>query len=85
MFETELPVPGRAPSGAHPHVAHADGVRVSPFHEDGAVRTTRSDRDETVEPRDREPLVLAVAEKVRRLRAHLTDRKNFPRESKDVR
>lgn len=75
MFETELPVSGRAPTGAHPHVAHADGVRVLPFHEDGAVRTARSDRDEALEPRDREPLVLAVAEKIRRVHAHLTGRK----------
>lgn len=72
MFETELPVSGRAPTGAQPHVAHADGVRVSPFHED---RAARSDRDQAPEPRDREPLVLAVAEKIRRVHAHLTGRK----------
>lgn len=45
LFETELPVSGRAPTGAHPYVAHTNGVRVSPFHEDGAVRTVQSDRD----------------------------------------
>lgn len=75
MFETELPVPGRAPTGAHPNVAHADGIRVSPFHEDGVVRTARSDHDEAIEPCNREPLVLAVAEKIRRVHAHLTGRK----------
>lgn len=73
MFGTELPVSGRAPTGAHPHVAHADGVRVSPLHEDRAARG--SDRDEALEPRDREPPVLAVAEKIRRVHAHLTSRK----------
>jgi len=77
MFETELPVSGRAPTGAHPHVAHADGVRVSPFHQDGAIRTARSDRDKTLEPRDREPFVLAIAEKIRRVHGYLAGRKIF--------
>jgi len=75
MFETELPVSGRAPTGAHPHIAHTNGIRVSPFHEDGAAWTAWSDRDEALEPRDREPLVLAIGEKIRRVHANLTGRK----------
>lgn len=75
MFETELPVSGRAPTGAHPHIAHANGVRISPFHEDGAAWTAWSDRDEALEPRDREPLVLAIGEKIRRVHAYLAGRK----------
>lgn len=75
MFKTKFPISSRTPTGAHPHVAHADGVRVSPFHEDGAAWAARSDRDEALEPRDRESLVLAVAEKIPRVHAHLTGRK----------
>lgn len=73
LFETEFPVSGRAPTGAHPHVAHADGIRVSPFHEDGTALTARSDRDEALEPRNREPLVLTLAEQIRRVHAHLDE------------
>lgn len=85
MFETEFPVPGRTPTGAHPHVAHADGIRIMPFHEDSTVLTARSHRDEALEPRDREPLVLVLAEQTRRVHAYLTSHTNVvvPRESED--
>jgi len=78
LFETEFPVSGRAPTGAHPHVAHADGIRVPPFHEDGTALTARSDRDEALEPRNREPLVLTLAEQIRRVHAHLDEFGKFP-------
>lgn len=78
LFETEFPVSGRAPTGAHPHVAHADGIRVPPFYEDGTALTARSDRDEALEPRNREPLVLTLAEQIRRVHAHLDEFGKFP-------
>lgn len=77
MFETEFPVSGRTPTGAHPHVAHADGIWIMPFHEDSVVLIARSHRDEALEPRDREPLVLVLAEQIRRVHAHLTSHTNL--------
>lgn len=67
----EFPVSGRTPTGAQPHVAHADGIRILPFHEDRAGLSARFHRDETVEPRDREYLVAVLAEQIGRIHAHL--------------
>lgn len=68
---SKFPFAGCSPTGTHTHVAHANRLRILPFHDHRTINITSPDHDMTIEPTNRELLRFVLVQQIWRIHAHL--------------
>lgn len=69
---SKFPFAGCSPTGTHTHVAHANRLRILPFHDHRTINITSPDHDTTIEPTNRELLRFVLVQQIWRIHVHLS-------------